>query len=46
MDEFIPPEYKQEALFFNLDFNLEDPSSTMVLTARVAQEVQRLQYRV
>lgn len=32
IDEFIPPEYKEEALFFNLGFNLKVRSSTMVLT--------------
>ncbi|XP_042460709.1 uncharacterized protein LOC122044258 [Zingiber officinale] len=32
IDEFIPPEGKEKALFFNLHFNLKDQSSTMLFT--------------
>ncbi|XP_042455537.1 uncharacterized protein LOC122040275 isoform X2 [Zingiber officinale] len=31
-DEFIYPDYKENAMIFNLDFNLQNRSSTMILT--------------
>ncbi|XP_074567162.1 uncharacterized protein LOC141823845 [Curcuma longa] len=31
IDEFIPPEYREEGMIFNLDFNLKDQSSTTIL---------------
>lgn len=37
IDRFLSPEYKEDAMIFNLDFDLKDRSPTMVLTEFLEQ---------